>query len=77
MAMRFHRGLAVAAAEMCRRWSPLPIVLGGGVFQNQAFVELLADEFGDGRQQLGLPGSIPVNDGGLAAGQLAIALANS
>jgi hypothetical protein len=38
-------------------------------------VELIAHEHAGGAQPLGLPGSIPPNDGGLAAGQLAVALA--
>lgn len=53
---------------------PLPVVLGGGVFQNRCLVELLVEEFEQNEQPLGLPGMIPPNDGGLAAGQLAIAI---
>jgi hydrogenase maturation protein HypF len=75
IAMRFHRGLALAVASVCRAHSPLPTVLGGGVFQNRVFVELLAEALTDSGQPLGLPGEIPVNDGGLAAGQLAVACA--
>jgi hydrogenase maturation protein HypF len=75
MAMRFHRGLADAIAEFCRSYGNLPIVLGGGVFQNRVLVELLAERFADTSQMFGLPGRIPPNDGGLAAGQLAVAAA--
>lgn len=73
MAMRFHRGLASAIFNLCRGHSSLPVVLGGGVFQNRILVELLAERFGKTGQPLGLPGMIPPNDGGLAAGQLAVA----
>jgi hydrogenase maturation protein HypF len=73
MAMRFHRGLANAIFNFCRCYSALPVVLGGGVFQNRVLVELLAELFAETDQPLGLPGLIPPNDGGLAAGQLAIA----
>lgn len=73
MAMRFHRGLAEAVVTICRRFPELPVVLGGGVFQNRMLVELIAESPRRGEQPLGLPGRIPVNDGGLAAGQLAIA----
>jgi hydrogenase maturation protein HypF len=73
MAMRFHRGLASAVARLCRRYTPLPVVLGGGVFQNRMLVELLQEKLDDGQQPLGVPGLIPPNDGGLAAGQLAVA----
>jgi hydrogenase maturation protein HypF len=71
MAMRFHRGLAQSIVRVCRRWSRLPIVLAGGVFQNKLLTELVAEMLYDDVQPLGLPGVIPPNDGGLAAGQLA------
>jgi hydrogenase maturation protein HypF len=77
IAMRFHRGLAAAVAFVCKTFAPLPVVLSGGVFQNRVLVEVLAQELGDSNQLLGLPGLIPVNDGGLAAGQLAVACARS
>jgi hydrogenase maturation protein HypF len=75
MAMRFHRGVARLVFEFAKRHERLPIVLGGGVFQNRILVELINDFFSQSRQPLGLPGAIPPNDGGLAAGQLAVALA--
>ena len=75
MSMRFHRGLARVVFEFCRRFAPLPVVLGGGVFQNRVLVELVAEQLAATNQPLGLPGLIPPNDGGLAAGQLAIAAA--
>jgi len=76
MAMRFHRGLANAAAAVARRYAPMPVVAAGGVFQNRVLVELLDEAFAETSQPLGLPGLIPPNDGGLAAGQLAVALAH-
>lgn len=75
MAMRFHRGLARGIARFCASYAEFPVVLGGGVFQNRYLVELVAAEIRQSDQELGLPGRIPPNDGGLAAGQLAIALA--
>ncbi len=77
MAMRFHRGLAAAVVAVCRRFSPLPVVLSGGVFQNRLLTELIAEGMARGAQPLGLPGLIPPNDGGLAAGQLAVGLAQA
>lgn len=73
MATRFHRGLAAAIQSVCNHWPTLPVVLGGGVFQNRVLVELLADSWPSVGRPLGLPGCIPPNDGGLAAGQLAVA----
>jgi hydrogenase maturation protein HypF len=74
IAMRFHRGLAHGILCVCRHWREMPAVLSGGVFQNKLLTELVA-EMHDESQPLGLPGIIPPNDGGLAAGQLAIAAA--
>lgn len=74
MAMRFHRGIAKGLAALIREHAGLPVVFGGGVFQSRLLAELLVDELNDD-SRLRLPGRIPPNDGGLAAGQLAIALA--
>ncbi len=75
MAMRFHRALAAAAIAVARRYSKHPMVLSGGVFQNRILVELVADAWPYRADRLGLPGAIPPGDGGLAAGQLAVASA--
>jgi hydrogenase maturation protein HypF len=75
MAMRFHRGLADAISRVCRDFASIPIVLWGGVFQNRVLIELLARRVP--KHLLGLPGKIPPGDGGLAAGQLAIATATA
>jgi hydrogenase maturation protein HypF len=75
MAMRFHRGLASAIIHFCNRYLPLPIVFGGGVFQNKVLLELLFEQLSETDQRFGLPGLIPPNDGGLAAGQLAVSAA--
>jgi hydrogenase maturation protein HypF len=75
VAMRFHRGLAQGVFDAARRFPEAPIVLSGGCFQNRLLVELLVDLFEATGRPLGTPGLIPVNDGGLAAGQLAVAAA--
>lgn len=75
MAMRFHRSLAAGMAAVIRQYPGWPVVLGGGVFQNRLLTELLVEKL-DGSEQLHLPGRIPPNDGGLAAGQLVMALRN-
>ena len=77
MAMRFHRGLAKLIIDVAGRFPNLPVVLGGGVFQNQILVELVASLWPGDRPPLGLPGVIPPNDGGLAVGQLAVCLATN
>jgi hydrogenase maturation protein HypF len=75
IAMRFHRSLAHGIIGVCRHWDELPVILSGGVFQNRLLTELVAEMIDCESQWLGLPGLIPPNDGGLAAGQLAIAAA--
>jgi hydrogenase maturation protein HypF len=75
IAMRFHRSLAQGIVLICRRWNALPIALSGGVFQNKLITELVVEMMDGDSQPLGMPGIIPPNDGGLAAGQLAIAAA--
>ena len=73
--MLFHRSLALGIRKMCDLQTDLPVVLGGGVFQNKLLVELISEEFANAPQRLIVPSAIPINDGGLAAGQLAIAAA--
>lgn len=73
-AMRFHRGLAQAIVDVCNGYAEYPVVLSGGVFQNRRLVQAIVDQW-SGPQPLGLPGPIPVGDGGLAVGQLVAAAA--
>ncbi|MGN6545392.1 MAG: carbamoyltransferase HypF [Aureliella sp.] len=73
IAMRFHRSLAGGIAQISSLHPDLPVVLGGGVFQNKMLVELVNEKM-SGRE-FAFPGTIPANDGGLAAGQLAVACA--
>lgn len=75
MAMRFHRGLAAGIVEVCRHWPEPPVVLTGGVFQNRLLTELVLEQTTDDSRPWGPPGVIPPGDGGLAAGQLAVASA--
>jgi hydrogenase maturation protein HypF len=72
--MRFHRGLVDGIVAVARRYADLPVVLCGGCFQNQVLSELVVERF-EGARPLALPRVIPAGDGGLAAGQLAVAAA--
>ncbi|MGW3116436.1 carbamoyltransferase HypF [Streptomyces sp. NPDC001107] len=77
LAARFHRGVARAVLEICRRarrdTGLATVALSGGVFANALLEEectrLLAE---DGFAVL-LHGEVPPNDGGLALGQLVVA----
>lgn len=73
IAMRVHRALAQAIVATCLRCRELPIVLTGGVFQNRLLSELVSDLASRENLAAYLPGVIPPGDGGLAAGQLALA----
>lgn len=73
MALEFHFALADVIGETAARRPALPIVLGGGVFQNGLLIECLTERFAGQETRLFWPSQIPANDGGLAAGQLAIA----
>ena len=77
MAARFHAGLASVFAETARLTAEAEgatiIVLTGGCFQNLRLLEDMARQLADFR--LCGPGRVPINDGGLALGQAAIALA--
>lgn len=75
MAARFHATLAAGIDAVAASFPELPVVLGGGVFQNRRLLERVNDRFSATRRWLGLPGVLPPNDGGLAAGQLVVALA--
>jgi len=77
MAMKFHRAMARAITLTCQKFSPLPVVLSGGVFQNQVLTDRIAEQFSSSSQHIALPRLIPVNDGGLAVGQLVHRLATT
>ncbi|MFF8594637.1 carbamoyltransferase HypF [Streptomyces sp. NPDC015220] len=77
LAARFHRGVARAVAEICRRARAATglttVVLSGGVFANALLEEECATLLsGDGFAVL-RHGEVPPNDGGLALGQLVVA----
>ena len=82
MALRFHRGLAQALVQAAQTLKQQglhfgAIACGGGVFQNRLLLQcleaaLIASNLHD---PLLLPQQVPVNDGGLALGQTAIAAA--
>jgi hydrogenase maturation protein HypF len=75
MALRFHGALAKGIVSVCRRYEHLPVVLAGGVFQNRILTERVVHLLHVCGQPVGSPGTIPPGDGGLAAGQLAVAAA--
>ena len=74
-AAKFHNTLAHWAAATALPRPEKDIVLGGGCFQNALLsmrVQVALERIG---RRVYPPGAIPPNDGGLAVGQLMVALA--
>ena len=76
-ALDFHVTMAAAVSEMldvlAARTGLRTVALSGGVFQNALLLENLLTRLGDFRVLL--PHNAPPNDGGIAYGQAAVALA--
>jgi hydrogenase maturation protein HypF len=80
LAARFHASLAEAAADLCRAARGSTggldrVVLGGGVFQNDLFTTELVARLTRRGFLVFLPREVPVGDGGIALGQVAVAAA--
>ncbi len=78
VARRFHDGLAHTIVELAlcfaREHGVGKVVLSGGVFQNHCLFEAVSSRLGTELEVL-TQQSVPMNDGGLALGQAAIAAA--
>ena len=75
IAIGFHRAIANAVEMVAERFPSCPVILSGGCFQNRILTEFVVEEVKQQSRIVGSPGIIPPNDGGLAAGQIAIAAA--
>jgi hydrogenase maturation protein HypF len=73
IAMKFHRSVAAVVLAVAEYYRNYPIVLSGGVFQNRLLTELIQESTSTAGLDFHFPGRVPINDGGLAIGQLAIA----
>ncbi len=73
---RLHRGLAQGLAQMARlltgRLGVSKVALGGGVWQNEWLLRWFLSEMAGTGLEVLVPNELPVGDGGLAAGQLAV-----
>jgi hydrogenase maturation protein HypF len=77
IAMRFHRGLAVATAAACAATGIEHAVLSGGVFQNRVLLELTIEQLEHQGLTPLVPQLLPPNDGGISYGQAAVAAART
>ena len=79
IATRFHRGVARATVAVCERLAADHgtdrIVLSGGVFQNRRLLDAVSTGLERARLRVLVPERLPVNDGGIAYGQAAVAAA--
>jgi hydrogenase maturation protein HypF len=79
IAQRFHAGLAAAVVEACARaasaYGLADVVLSGGVFQNRRLLGGCVEGLRDRGLRPLVPRALPVNDGGVSFGQVAVAAA--
>jgi len=69
-----HKALADIIAAIALEHKGKPVVLSGGVFQNRLLVELASERLASEGVRCYIPSAVPVNDGGVALGQLYYAL---
>jgi hydrogenase maturation protein HypF len=78
---RFHETLARATAAACEREAERSgldaVALSGGVFQNRLLLERTAELLEHAGMRVLIPLRLPPNDGGIAYGQVAVAVAQS
>jgi hydrogenase maturation protein HypF len=78
---RFHETLARATAAACvleaERAGLDAVALSGGVFQNRLLLERIAGLLEGAGLRVLIPIRLPPNDGGIAYGQVAVAIAQS
>jgi hydrogenase maturation protein HypF len=79
MAARFHGGVAQAVLEMCtrlrKRTGVSEVALSGGVWQNIHLLAITVGLLQAADFTIYIHRLVPANDGGLALGQAAVALA--
>jgi hydrogenase maturation protein HypF len=79
IARRFHRTIAGATlealVELAARHGTDVVVLSGGVFQSRLLLETVEGSLGAAGLRVLVPERLPVNDGGIAYGQAAVAAA--
>ena len=73
LASMLFEQLAILLASLCHRYPNRPLVLAGGVFQNRVLMNAIKRALSVHSTRLYASQTIPLNDGGIAAGQLWLA----
>jgi hydrogenase maturation protein HypF len=73
LASKFQAGLVKAAAQVAKHAGCARVVLSGGCFQNQGLLTSLTRALEAQGQRVYCARQVPPNDGGIAAGQAAVA----
>ena len=75
LSQSFHQAIADMVASVVERFDGYKVVLSGGCFQNRILTEMIVGQLKLKSREVLTHRRIPPNDGGLAAGQIAIASA--
>jgi len=79
IAARFHQtvseAVSVLAIQLCHMHELKTVILCGGAFQNRLLLESVSDRLHQGGRKVLIARQMPMNDGGLALGQAAVAAA--
>jgi hydrogenase maturation protein HypF len=74
LAAGFIRAIVELIATLAKRFPGYPLVLGGGVFQNRVLMDQLVPRLEAAGRETLTSQTLPLNDGGIAAGQLWFAI---
>ncbi|NEX89214.1 carbamoyltransferase HypF [Aeromonas rivipollensis] len=74
LAAGFIRAISALVVALAERFPGYPVALGGGVFQNRVLMDQLVPALEAAGRQVLTSETLPLNDGGIAAGQLWFAI---
>ncbi|MNJ32416.1 Carbamoyltransferase HypF [compost metagenome] len=74
LAAGFIRAVSALVIALAERFPGYPVALGGGVFQNRVLMDQLVPSLEAAGRQVLTSETLPLNDGGIAAGQLWFAI---
>ncbi|WP_461601662.1 carbamoyltransferase HypF [Aeromonas rivipollensis] len=74
LAAGFIRAISNLVVALAERFPGYPVALGGGVFQNRVLMDQLVPALETAGRQVLTSETLPLNDGGIAAGQLWFAI---